>query len=189
MSNLQLIPLNRLIVSLLNVRRTDRKADIDALAASITAHGLLQNLTVAATETDKFEVVADGRRLAALKSLAMSGAIARDFAVPYQIIESSGASEVSLAENVQRVDCAMDEVDAFSALADAGQSVDDIARRFGIGARHVEQRLTLAALSPKIKTAYRRGDVSSTPRVPSGSWTIIPSRRRAERRPLRLDLG
>lgn len=161
MSNLQLIPLNRLIVSRLNVRRTDRKADIDALAASISAHGLLQNLTVSPTETDKFEVVAGGRRHAALKSLAKSGAIARDFAVPCQIIESGGANEVSLAENVQRVAMdAMDEVDAFSALADAGQSVDDIARRFGIGARHVEQRLALAALSPKIKTAYRRGDVT-----------------------------
>jgi ParB family chromosome partitioning protein len=161
MSNLQLIPLNRLIVSRLNVRRTDRKADIDALAASISAHGLLQNLTVSPTETDKFEVVAGGRRHAALKSLAKSGAIARDFAVPCQIIESGGASEVSLAENVQRVAMdAMDEVDAFSSLAEAGQSVDDIARRFGIGARHVEQRLALAALSPKIKGAYRRGDVT-----------------------------
>ena len=161
MSNLQLIPLNRLIVSRLNVRRTDRKADIDTLAASISAHGLLQNLTVSPTETDKFEVVAGGRRHAALKSLAKSGAIARDFAVPCQIIESGGASEVSLAENVQRVAMdAMDEVDAFSALADAGQSVDDIVRRFGINARHVEQRLALAALSPKIKAAYRRGDVT-----------------------------
>jgi ParB family chromosome partitioning protein len=161
MSNLQLIPLKRLIVSRLNVRRTDRKADIDALAASISAHGLLQNLTVSPTETDKFEVVAGGRRHAALKSLAKSGAIARDFAVPCQIIESGDASEVSLAENVQRVAMdAMDDVDAFSALAEAGQSVDDIARRFGIGARHVEQRLALAALSPKIKAAYRRGDVT-----------------------------
>ncbi len=161
MSNHQLIPLNRLIVSRPNVRRTDRKAEIDALASSITAHGLLQNLTVSPTETDKFEVIAGGRRLAALKSLAKSGAIARDFAVPCQIIESDGASEVSLAENVQRVAMdAMDEVEAFSALADAGQSVEDIARRFGIGARHVEQRLALAALSPKIKAAYRRGDVT-----------------------------
>ncbi len=161
MSNHQLIPLNRLVVSRLNVRRTDRKADIDALAASIAAHGLLQNLTVAATATDKYEVVAGSRRLAALKSLAKTGAIARDFAVPCQIVESDGAGEVSLAENVQRVAMdAMDEVDAFSSLAEAGQSGAYIARRFGISERHVEQRLALAALSPKIKAAYRRGDLT-----------------------------
>ncbi len=88
MSNLQLIPLNRLIVSRLNVRRTDRKSDIDALSASINAHVLLQNLAVTPTGTDRFEVVAGGRRLTVLKSLAKSGAIARDFAVPCQIIES-----------------------------------------------------------------------------------------------------
>ena len=78
MSNHQLIPLNRLVVSRLNVRRTDRKADIDALAASIAAHGLLQNLTVAATATDKYEVVAGSRRLAALKALEFSETAAPD---------------------------------------------------------------------------------------------------------------
>jgi|CXWL01.1.fsa_nt_gi ParB family chromosome partitioning protein len=161
MTSHQFIPLNRLVVSRLNVRRTDRKADIDALAASIAAHGLLQNLTVAATATDKYEVVAGSRRLAALKSLVKTGAIARDFAVPCQIVESDGAGEVSLAENVQRVAMdAMDEVDAFSSLAEADQSSADIARRFGISERHVEQRLALAALSPKIKAAYRRGDLT-----------------------------
>ena len=40
MTNHHFIPLNRLVVSRLNVRRTDRKADIDALAASIAAHYL-----------------------------------------------------------------------------------------------------------------------------------------------------
>jgi ParB-like chromosome segregation protein Spo0J len=41
MSNTQFVPLERLVVSALKVRRTDRKADIGALAASIAAHGLL----------------------------------------------------------------------------------------------------------------------------------------------------
>ncbi len=59
------IPLNRLSASPLNVRKTNRKADIDALAASILAHGLLQNLNVMAREDDRYEVVAGGRRLAA----------------------------------------------------------------------------------------------------------------------------
>jgi ParB family chromosome partitioning protein len=40
------IPLNKLGSSRLNARKSNRKADIDALAASIAAHGLLQNLNV-----------------------------------------------------------------------------------------------------------------------------------------------
>jgi ParB-like chromosome segregation protein Spo0J len=39
--NFQYVPLNNLVVSPRNVRRKDRKADIDALAASISSRGLL----------------------------------------------------------------------------------------------------------------------------------------------------
>ncbi|TPW04132.1 MAG: chromosome partitioning protein, ParB family [Alphaproteobacteria bacterium] len=155
------IPLGALLTSKRNVRRTDRKADLDALAASIAAHGLLQNLTVVRAPEERFEVVAGARRHAALKLLAKAGTIARDFAVPCFIIDEGDAAEASLAENVQRVAMdVMDEVDAFAALAAGGMPVDDIARRFGAGVRHVEQRLALARLSPKIKAAYRKGDVS-----------------------------
>ncbi len=160
-SSIQFVPLNRLTTSQHNVRRTDRKADIDALAASIAAVGLLQNLTVTHASMDKYEVVAGARRLAALKSLAKAGAIARDFAVPCQVIKSEGASEASLVENVHRVAMnVMDEVEAFSALIDGGLSLDDVARRFGCTQRLVEQRLALAALSPKLKKAYRRTELS-----------------------------
>ena len=40
MSDIQHIPLNKLVESEDNVRRTERKRDIDALAASIAAHYL-----------------------------------------------------------------------------------------------------------------------------------------------------
>jgi ParB family transcriptional regulator, chromosome partitioning protein len=159
--SLHTIPLHRLVQSELNARRTDRKADIEALAASIKAHGLLQNLSVVALGQDRYAVSAGARRHAALKLLAKSGDIARDFAVPCHVIESEAAAEASLAENIQRIAMnAMDEVEAFAALAQAGSSLDDIARRFGCGARHVEQRLALARLSPKLRSAYRRGDLS-----------------------------
>lgn len=158
---IEFIPLNKLSASKLNVRKANRKEDIEALAASIAAHGLLQNLSVIAANQNRFEVVAGARRLAALKSLAASGAIAKDFVVPCQVLEPEDAGEASLAENVQRVAMdAMDEVEAFGALMEAGSTMDDIARRFGCGARHVEQRLALAQLSPKLKSAYRRGDLS-----------------------------
>lgn len=160
-TSLQQIPLNKLTASSLNVRKKDRKADIDALASSILAHGLLQNLNVVASDDGKFEVVAGGRRLAALKALAKAGSVARDHAVPCKVLPAEQAREASLAENIQRVDMdAMDEVDAYGQLVDEGASPEDVARRFGVTLRHVQQRLALAKLSPKIKAAWKRGDVT-----------------------------
>jgi ParB family chromosome partitioning protein len=160
-TSLQQIPLNKLTASALNVRKKDRRADVDALAASILAHGLLQNLNVVATEEGKYEVVAGGRRLAALKALVKAGAIARDYDVPCKVVPNEQAREASLAENIQRVDMdAMDEVDAYGQLVDEGASPEDVARRFGVTLRHVQQRLALAKLSPKIKNAWKRGDVT-----------------------------
>jgi ParB family chromosome partitioning protein len=158
---IQLIALNNLVASPRNVRKQDRKADIDALAASIAAHGLLQNLCVVPTEGDKYEVDAGGRRLAALKQLAKQKVISKDHLIPCHVVTMEQGIEVSLAENVQRVAMdAMDEVDAYAALVAEGATADDVARRFGVTRRHVDQRLALAGLSPRIKTAWKRGDVS-----------------------------
>lgn len=158
---LQLIALNRLVASPRNVRRQDRKADIDALAASIAAHGLLQNLCVVPNDSDRFEVDAGGRRLLALKQLARQGVIPKDHPVPCHVVAGEQGIEVSLAENIQRVAMdAMDEVEAYAALVADGLTPDDVARRFGVTRRHVDQRLALAGLSSKIKAAWKRGDVS-----------------------------
>ena len=59
------IPLNKLVASPLNVRKTGGKT-IEDLAASIRAHGLLHNLVVA-KKGDKHHVVAGARRFAALR--------------------------------------------------------------------------------------------------------------------------
>ena len=44
--NIQYLPLSKLVPSPDNVRKTDRSNGIEQLAASIEAHGLLQNLQV-----------------------------------------------------------------------------------------------------------------------------------------------
>lgn len=161
MSDLLFIPLYKLVESQDNVRRTARKQDIDGLAASIDAHGLLQNLSVTAREDGKFAVISGARRHAALKLLVRQGKRAKDWPTPCKLVTPASAAEASLAENVQRVDMnAMDEVEAFAALVAAGQSPEDVAQRFGATLRHVEQRLALARLSPLIRSAYRRGAVT-----------------------------
>jgi ParB family chromosome partitioning protein len=161
MSDIQHIPLNKLVESEGNVRRTERKRDIDALAASIAAHGLLQNLTVTPRDAGKYAVVAGARRHAALRLLVRQGKCAKDWPVPCHIVDAAAAVEASLVENVQRVDMnAMDEVEAYASLVDGGSCAEDAAQRFGATVRHVEQRLALARLSPRIRAACRKGELT-----------------------------
>ncbi|GAB4072311.1 ParB/RepB/Spo0J family partition protein [Ancylobacter sonchi] len=156
------IPLNLLVQSERNVRRTGRKDAIDELVASIRTHGLRQGLNVLPTEDARYEVVAGGRRLRALKQLAKEKHLTRDFPVPCRVLtDNEDAGEISLAENVVRV--AMhpaDQFDAFHALVQKGHTTDEVAQRFGIDTGLVERRLKLASVAPKIFAAYRKGDIN-----------------------------
>lgn len=57
------VPLNKLVASDRNVRRTGAADGIEELAASILAHGLLQPLLVSIREDGRYAVVAGARRL------------------------------------------------------------------------------------------------------------------------------
>ena len=160
------IPLSRLALAPENVRKTPADESAQAqLSASIRAHGLLENLVARPDGTDddgneRFAVVAGGRRLAALQSLAEEGALDADHPVPCRVAPDANGGELSLAENVVRV--AMhpaDQVVAFSALARDGASVAAIAARFGVSERLVEQRLRLGNAAPELLDAYRDGAI------------------------------
>ncbi|MFM9849846.1 MAG: ParB/RepB/Spo0J family partition protein [Hyphomicrobiaceae bacterium] len=69
------VPLNRLTLWDGNVRKTDVRAGLDELAASIAAHGLLQSLVVRKGKRGKYEIVARQRRFLALQSLPSSASI------------------------------------------------------------------------------------------------------------------
>ncbi|MDY1326211.1 ParB/RepB/Spo0J family partition protein [Pseudomonas aeruginosa] len=86
--NLILVPLSRLVSRPTgrNVRKTPRMS-IPELAASIQRVGLLQNLIVTATaDGERYEVVAGGRRLAALKLLAKKRRISKEWEVPCLLV-------------------------------------------------------------------------------------------------------
>jgi ParB family transcriptional regulator, chromosome partitioning protein len=159
--NIQLIPLTQLVPSPANVRKTATKTGIEELAASIAAHGLLQNLLVQPASAETFEVVAGGRRHAALKWLAKQKKIAGDFPVPCEVRQGTNATEISLAENEMRV--AMhpaDQFEAFKKLADEGKGPEEIAARFGATPKIVAQRLKLAVVSPKLIALYRKEEMT-----------------------------
>jgi ParB family chromosome partitioning protein len=99
---IQYIALSKLVPSPANVRKTDRGAGLEQLAASIEAHGLLQNLQVKPASKGRFEVAAGERRLAALSLLAKRKKIEADWPVPCNVLNGENLSEISLAENENR---------------------------------------------------------------------------------------
>jgi ParB family transcriptional regulator, chromosome partitioning protein len=160
MTDITNIPLNKLTAWEGNVRKTQNKAGIDELAASIKAHGLQQNLVVQ-KDGKKFAVVAGGRRLKALQRLAKAGDIEPTCEVPCRITEAADAAEISLAENVVREEMhPADQFEAFRDLADKSMPATDIAARFGKSETHVLKILKLARVSPKILKAYRAADLT-----------------------------
>src|SRR3954454_9339559 len=153
--HIETLPLSKLVPSPANVRKA--KSDIGGLAASIMAHGLLQNLQVC-PNGGTYEVIAGSRRLAALKFLAKQKKIVADYVVACEVREGPDAVEISLAENEMRE--AMhpaDQFEAFKKLAEDGKGEEEIAARFGVTPHTVRQRLKLAVVSPKLIAAYRKG--------------------------------
>ena len=146
MSNIIAIPLNKLTRSARNVRKSGGDS-IDDLATSILLRGLIHNLTVVEQQADrgensgKYEVVAGGRRFAALQRLAKQKKVPKTFAVPCHVVDPATATETSLAENIIRV--AMHPADQFIAFHDlvveSGLSIDDVAARFGVSPLFVRQ--------------------------------------------------
>jgi ParB family chromosome partitioning protein len=161
----QSIPLNKLVPSPRNVRRSSDEAADAQLKADIAARGLLQNLVVAPAKKPRgtFTVEAGGRRLRALKALAEEGVLDAGFETPCFVLDGGAAAarEASLAENVQRL--AMNPADeclAFSSLIEQGADVEGIARRFGLTARFVEGRLRLSELAPVVFDALGSGEIT-----------------------------
>jgi ParB family transcriptional regulator, chromosome partitioning protein len=158
--NIEMIPLNKLIPCPANVRKTGALNGIEELAASIKAHGLLQNLQVRPGAKGKYEVVAGGRRLAALQRLAKGKVIAKTEDIACQVMNGEDAAEISLAENIVRLPMhPADQYEAFKALADQGKGPQEIAGRFGCSPAVVKQRLKLGNISPRLIEAYRKDKI------------------------------
>ena len=162
-----LVPLSRLVLRPSgrmgrNVRKTAPRMSISELAASIQRVGLLQNLIVTLTADGlHYEVVAGGRRLAALKLLAKKHHISKDWEVPCLQVADGTARTASLTENVQRE--AMhpaDQFEAFAALVAEGRPVEDIAADFSVTPLVVQRRLKLANVSPRLMDDYRADAVT-----------------------------
>jgi ParB family chromosome partitioning protein len=167
--NIILVPLDKLKKSPKNVRKMPHdQADIEAFAASIAVIGMLQypivepEIGANGKPTGHYLVNAgEGRRLAQLLR-AKRKQIKRDEPIRCILDTEHSATEISLAENAIRTDMhPADQYEAFAKLHnEEGLPAEDIAARFGVTPTVVRQRLKLGAVSPKLMTLFRQGEMS-----------------------------
>lgn len=141
--------------------RTD-VGDVDALAASIRAAGILEPLIVTTarafaaedphlqpTNLDAYVIIAGHRRVAAAREAGLT-------TVPCVVREDlvgPAAREAMLIENLHREDLTpVEEAQAFDQLRLLGLSQRQIAERVGCNQSHISKRLDLLKLPPE----YRR---------------------------------
>jgi ParB family chromosome partitioning protein len=156
---IEYVPYWRLCPSPLNVRQKP-PTGIEALAETIDAQGVLQNLVAheikGRTKMPKLGVCAGKRREAALDLLVSQGRIAKDEPVPVLIVSEGEALAISLIENREREDMHVaDECIAFRLLMEEGKSVAHIAARFSIPEVAVRRALKIANLAPALLELLR----------------------------------
>ena len=175
--NIQHILWSKLVASPRNARKV--KADVTALAMSLAADGLIQNITVAPREDGKFEVIAGERRRRAIVQLVRAGTWERDIEIPCEVRDAEGGTGVSYAENAQRV--AMhpaDAIRAFASLAADGHDDAAIAHRYGYDPREVRKMLALASISPKVINALAADKIDLST---AQAFTLADDHKRQER--------
>lgn len=107
-----------------------------------------------------YGVVAGGRRLAALQWLVAQGRMAEAAPIDCLVFNVERGAAVSLTENVaQEAMHPADQLVAFKALVEEGQSAGQIAAAFGVSELTVQRRLRLASLAPQFIELYRAGGI------------------------------
>jgi len=147
------VKLSTLKLSPLNVRKSE-PSGIEAMAADIAAHGIIQNLVVY-KEGRNHMVIAGGRRFRGLKLLQKQKKIDSKYDVPVDVRQKSDAIDISLSENDQREDMhPADLLGAYRALVENDMGVSDIAARHGKSEGYVRRILKLAGLHEDILAAF-----------------------------------
>lgn len=160
------VPLSALVRSERNVRKTEPDAaGVAELAALIASQGLINPPSVMVQMKGKkatglYEVIAGGRRHAAMLLLVEQGRYHADEPITCLLRAGGDATALSVAENCGRQPLSpADEFEAFKKMLDDGRSVEDIAASYGVATLVVKQRLRLANVSPEFIALYRKNKV------------------------------
>ncbi|MCL4535921.1 MAG: ParB/RepB/Spo0J family partition protein [Bacteroidetes bacterium] len=144
------------------VRSQFDEAKLEALAASIRRHGLLQPLVVRETPPSdqggaRYQIVAGERRWRAARMAGLKR-------VPVVVREASGSqvTELALVENIQRADLnPIEEASAYRRLVRVhGLTQEEIAARMGKSAPAISNALRLLSLPAAVQAVVISGTLS-----------------------------
>jgi ParB family transcriptional regulator, chromosome partitioning protein len=156
---------DRLSISPANMRSGKKPPDITDILPSVRARGVLVPLLVRQNgSAETFEIVAGRRRFCAAQVIANENGTPEP--LPCAIMEAgddAAALEASLIENTARLD--PDEVtqwESFTRLVKEGRTIDEISMTFGLPELTIKRILALGNLLPRIRSAYRDGEIDKT---------------------------
>ncbi len=148
------LPLQRIEPNPLQPRQDFDPEALQALADSISAHGILQPLAVRETENGYYQIVAGERRWRAARLAGLSE-------IPVRVVEADDRTvmELALVENLQREDLnPMEEARGFrTLLEDFGLTQEQVADRVGKSRSAVANALRLLSLSEPLAELVRSG--------------------------------
>ena len=154
------LPLDSLVESSMNPRRTFDEAALNELATSIKAQGLLSPLLVRPKGPQFFEIVAGARRYRAAQLAGLES-------IPARIIEltDAQATEASIVENLQRLDIhPLEEATAYArllALDEPKYSIEQISAKCGKSPAFITGRLRLMDLAPAVTDAFLKDEIGT----------------------------
>lgn len=154
----QLIPLHKIEPNPGQPRTQFDDEELDALADSIAANGIIQPLTVRQQKSGYYQIIAGERRWRAARKLNLSE-------VPVVIIEADDrkAMELALIENLQRQDLnPVEEAKGYQTLIEEyGLTQEDAAKQVGKSRPAVTNALRLLSLCPYALEKLENGDITA----------------------------
>lgn len=154
----QLIPLNRIVPSPTNPRKTFNPDSLADLADSIREKGVLQPILVRKVGQE-LELVAGERRwlAAGIAGLREIPAIVRE-------LDDRAALEIQVIENLQREDLSvLEEAEGYRRLVDEhAYTVEQLAEKLGKSKAYLYGRLKLTELPEKAKIALADGSLPAS---------------------------
>ena len=143
----QMLPIYKVEPNPDQPRQDFDEEELQALADSITEHGIIQPLTVRELKSGYYQIIAGERRWRAARIAGLSD-------VPVVIIEADDkkAMELALIENLQRQDLnPVEEALGYQSLMqDYGLTQEDAARQVGKSRPAVANALRLLNLTPEV---------------------------------------
>lgn len=154
----QLLPIYKVEPNPDQPRQDFDEAELQALADSITVHGVIQPLTVRQLPSGYYQIIAGERRWRAAR-LANIGE------VPVVVMEADDrkAMELALIENLQRQDLnPVEEALGYQVLMEQyGLTQEEAATRVGKSRPAVANALRLLGLCPEVLEKVKKGELSA----------------------------